>query len=94
MFRLVKYSSKFTIKPRDRWRHQKRLWRHHVDLSKFWFGTKNLTLIYNLSHQYVIFFKNFGNDVTNNDVINFKINFFKPELENQLLFKTRHLYNF
>ena len=87
MFRLVKYSSKFTIKPRDRWRH-------HVDLSNFWFGTKNLTLIYNLSHQYVIFFKNFGNDVTNNDVINFKVNFFAPELENQLLCKTRYLYNF
>ena len=40
------------------------------------------------------FFKNFGNDVTNNDVINFKVSFFQPELENQLLFKTWHFYNF
>ena len=40
------------------------------------------------------FFKNFGNDVTNNDVINFKIIFFKSELENQLLCKTWHFYKF
>ena len=71
MFRLVKYSFKFTIKTRDRWRHQKRLWRHHYDLSIFWFASKNLTLISNSSHQYIIFSKNFGNDVTSNDVINF-----------------------
>ena len=40
------------------------------------------------------FFKNFGNDVTNNDVINFKVILFKPELENQLVCKTWHFYNF
>ena len=57
MFRLVKYSFKFTIKTRDRWRHQKRLWRHHFDLSNFWLASKNLTLISNLSQQYVIFSK-------------------------------------
>ena len=27
---------------------------HHFDLSNFWFGTKTLTLIHNLSHQYRI----------------------------------------
>ena len=40
------------------------------------------------------FFKNFGNDVTKNDIINFKVIFFKPELESQLLCKTWHFYNF
>ena len=40
------------------------------------------------------FVKNFGNDVTNNDVINFKVNFFIPAIENQLLLKTWHFYNF
>ena len=54
---------------------QNRLWRHHFDLSNFLFGTKNLTLIYYSSHQYVNFFKNFDNDVTNNDVIDFKVFF-------------------
>ena len=43
---------KFTIKALDRWRHQKRLWRHHFDLSNFWFETKNLTLTHSLNHQY------------------------------------------
>ena len=71
MFRLVKYSFKFTIKTRGRWRHQKRLWRHHFDLSNFRFASGNLTLISNLSHQYVIFL-NFGYDVTSNDVTDFK----------------------
>ena len=40
------------------------------------------------------FFKNFGNDVTNNDVINFKVILFKSELENQLLCKIWHFYKF
>ena len=31
---------------------KKRLSRHHFDLRNFWFGAKQLTLIYNLSHQY------------------------------------------
>ena len=43
MFRLVKHYIKFTIKTRDRWRH-------HFNLNNFWFGAKNLTLIYDLSH--------------------------------------------
>ena len=84
MLRLVKYSFNLTIKTRDRWCHEKRLWRNHFALSNFWFAFKNLTLISNLSHQYVIFSKNFDNDVTSNDVINFK-EYFKPELENQFL---------
>ena len=45
---------KFTIKTLDRWRHKKRLWRHHFDLSNFWFEAKKITLIHNLSHQYRI----------------------------------------
>ena len=40
------------------------------------------------------FCKNFGNDITNNEVINFKENFFIPALENQLLLKTWRIYNF
>ena len=40
------------------------------------------------------FFKNFGYDVTSNDVINFKEKCLKPELKNQLLFKTWHFCNF
>ena len=39
-------------------------------------------------------FKNCGNDVTNNDVINLKVNFFKPKLKIQILFKTWHFHNF
>ena len=33
---------KFKIKILDRWRHQKRLWRHLFDLINFWFGAKTL----------------------------------------------------
>ena len=81
---------KFAIKTLDRWRHQKRLWRHRFDLSNFWFESKLLTLIHNLSHQHRTshFSKlKFGNDVTKTDVINFKVNFFSPARKNQSLFK-------
>ena len=75
MFRLVKHCFKLTVKTRYRIRHQNvcdvitnACERHHFDLNNFLFGTKNLTLTYNSSHQCVIFKKSFGNDVTNNDV--------------------------
>ena len=57
-----------------------------------WNQKPNSHLQYEPSMRY--FFKNFGNDVTNNNVIKFKVNYFKPELENQLLRKTWHFYDF
>ena len=72
---------------------KKRLWRHHLDLSNYWFASKDLTLISNLSHQYVIFQKN-GNDVTSNDVINFKENNLNLNLKTNFLVKTWHFYSF
>ena len=80
---------RFTIKTLDKWRHQKRLWRHHFHLNNFWFGAKKLTLIsiWVINTEYVTFQKQkLLNDVTNNDVIGFKVNLFVPALENQLLF--------
>ena len=53
-------------------------------------SAKNLTLIYNSSNHYVIFSKNFDNDVSNNDVIHSEVNNFEPNLESELLFKTWH----
>ena len=70
-FRLVKHSFKFTIKTRDRWRHQKRLWHHYFNFRIFWFVTKNL-LSFTIGAIIKSFFENFGSDVTVNDVINFK----------------------
>ena len=54
----------------------------HFDVSSFWFASKALTLISNFTNQYVIFSQRNGNDVTSNDVINFKEKNFNPELEN------------
>ena len=94
MFRLDKYPLKFTIKTRDRWRHQKRLWRHHFDLSNFWFETETLTIISNLSHQYVIFSKPLAMTSSSAMTSSTSKNFFKTCSWKPILFKTWHFYNF
>ena len=53
---LVWSNTHFQIYDQNSWQmtSSKRLRRHHFDLSNFWSGTKTLTLIHNLSHQYRI----------------------------------------